>query len=444
MRSLVSVLLSLFVMSAFSAAATVDANEIQKILKDAVEAKRTVGIVVGIVDASGSRIFSYGKTASDGRDVDGDTVFAIGSVTKTFTATLLADMVKRGEVGLDDPVAKYLPKGTKVPSRGGKEITLLDLATQRSGLPRMPTNWKPADPLNPYADYTAEMMYEFLASYTLPRDIGASYEYSNLGVGLLGEALAHRAGKSYEALLTERIFRPLDMSSTCIVLRPELSSRQATGHSAELKPAKDWDFGVLAGCGAIRSTATDMLKYLSAYMGQKPSPLTGAMAMACQDLRDTDAPNLRIGLAWHVLKHPDAVIVWHNGQTFGYYSFVGFDMKKGLGIVILSNSQNDIDVIGLNILKDRKEIFLDAGLLDACVGRYQLTPSNVLTVTREANLLFLQATGGPRLQLHAEAETEFFLMDMDVQVSFVKDATGKVTQLVLHGGGQDMKADRIK
>ncbi|HEX9902117.1 MAG TPA: serine hydrolase [Acidobacteriota bacterium] len=444
MRSLVSVLLSLFVMSALSAAATVDANEIQKILKDAVETKRTVGIVVGIVDASGSHIYSCGKTARDGRDVDGDSVFEIGSVTKTFTATLLADMVKRGEVSLDDPVVKYLPKDAKVPSRGGKEITLLDLVTHRSGLPRMPTNFAPADPENSRADYTAKKMYEFLASYTLPRDIGASFEYSNIGVSLLGEALARRAGKSYEALLSERIFRPLNMSSTCIVLRPELSSRQATGHSAELKPVKNWDFDVFAGAGGIRSTAADMLKYLSAYMGSKPSPLTGAMAMACQDLRDTDVPNLRIGFAWHVLKLSDSQFVMHNGETGGYHSFLGFDMKKGLGVVILSNSKNDIDLIGLNILKDRKEISLDAGLLDACVGRYQLTPSNVLTVTREANLLFLQATGGPRLQLHAEAETEFFLMDMDVQVSFVKDALGKVTQLVLHGGGQDMKADRIK
>ncbi|TFG74278.1 MAG: class A beta-lactamase-related serine hydrolase, partial [Chrysiogenales bacterium] len=220
MRAGIFLVISLLFTSVLPMASTVDPQEIRQVLKDAVDNRHTVGIVVGIINKDGKTIYSYGKTAADGRAVDGDTVFEIGSVTKTFTATLLADMVQRGLLSLDDPVAKYLPKGVTMPSRGGKQITLLDLATQRSGLPRMPTNFNPADPDNPFADYTAKKLFEFLAGYTLPRDIGASYEYSNLGVGLLGEALARRAGKSYEALLTERIFRPLGMNSSGIVLRP--------------------------------------------------------------------------------------------------------------------------------------------------------------------------------------------------------------------------------
>jgi serine-type D-Ala-D-Ala carboxypeptidase/endopeptidase len=213
----------------------------------------------------------------------------------------------------------------KVPARGGKEITLLDLATHRSGLPRMPSNFDPADPDNPYADYTAKKLFEFLMSFTLPRDIGASYEYSNLGAGLLGEALARKAGKSYEALLTERIFRPLKMNSTGIVLRPQMAARLATGHSTQLTPVKNWDLDALAGAGAIRSTVNDMLNYVAAYMGLKPSPLAAAMAMARQDRNDTTIPDMRIGLAWHLMKRPDTVIVWHNGGTAGYHSFIGFD-----------------------------------------------------------------------------------------------------------------------
>ena len=396
------------------------------------------------------------KPPADGRAVDGDTVFEIGSVTKTFTATLLADMVKRGLVRLDDPVAKYLPKGVKVPSRGGKEITLLDLATHRSGLPRMPANFNPADPDNPYADYTAAKLFEFLANYALTRDIGASYEYSNLGAGLLGEALARKAGKSYEALLAERIFRPLEMNSTGIVLRPEMAARLAMGHSQLLTPVKNWDMDALAGAGAIRSTVNDMLNYVAAYMGLKPSPLAAAMAMARQDRKDTTIPDMRIGLAWHLMKRPDTVIVWHNGGTAGYHSFVGFDVKKGMGIVVLSNSANDIDNIGLHFLderiplakieyrKERKEIALAPALLDAYVGEYQLAPTFVLTVTKEGNLLFGQATGQPRIRLHPEAETEFFLTEVDAQISFVKDAAGKVTHLILHQGGQNMRGDKIK
>ena len=456
MRLIILSVFSLLFTAVQSMASPVDPQEIQKTLKDAVANRHTVGIVVGIIDKSGRTITSYGKTAADGRAVDADSVFEIGSVTKTFTTTLLADMVARGLVSLDDPVANCLPKGVKVPERGGKQITLLDLATHRSGLPRMPSNFAPADPDNPYADYTAGKLFEFLAGYSLPRDIGASYEYSNLGAGLLGEALARRAGKSYEALLTEIIFRPLEMTSTGIVLRPEMAARLAMGHSQQLLPVKNWDLDALAGAGAIRSTVNDMLNYLAAYMGLKPSPLAPALAMARQDRNDTTIPDMRIGLAWHLLKLPDTVIVWHNGGTAGYHSFIGFDLQKGMGIVVLSNSANDIDNIGLHFLneqiplakiefrKERKEIALEPALLDAVVGEYQLAPTFVLLVVKDGNRLFGQATGQPRFQLHPEAETEFFLLEADVQISFVKDTAGKVTHLILHQNGQNVKGDKVK
>lgn len=196
-----------------------------------------------------------------------------------------------------------------------------------------------------------------------------------------------------------------------------------------------------------------MLKYVAAYVGLKPSPLSAAMEMAQQDYNDTTLPNMRIGLAWHLLKRPDSVIVWHNGGTGGYHSFVGFDRKKGLGVIVLSNSANDFDNIGFHLLdpqipyeakKERKEINVDPGLLDAYVGRYQLAPNFVLAITKEGNLLFGQATGQPRMRLHPEAENEFFILEADAQVSFVKDAAGKVNHLILHQGWQDLKAERIK
>jgi len=437
-------------------AATAVPDEIQQTLKNLVDNRHTVGIVVGIVDADGRNIYSYGKTARDGRPVDGDTVFEIGSATKTFTATLLADMVKRGEIGLEDPVAKYLPENVPMPARGGKVITLLDLATQRSGLPRMPTNFNPADSENVYADYTADKLFEFLSAYTLPRDIDSAYEYSNLGMGLLGEVLARKAGKSYEKMLKERIFHPLEMNNSGIQLGPELSARLATGHSQALLPARSWDFAVLAGCGAIRSTVNDLLTYVAAYLGLRKSPLLDALTLARQERKATDTPNLRIGLAWHVLKLADAEIVWHNGGTAGFHSFVGFDLKKGMGIVVLSNCSNSIDDIGFHFLnsqiplpkiesrKERKVIAVDPILLDSYMGEYQLVPNFVIAITKEENRLFLQATGQPRFRLYPEAETEFFLSEFDAQVTFVKDATGKVMHLILHQGGRDMKGDKIK
>jgi CubicO group peptidase (beta-lactamase class C family) len=157
------------------------------------EFHQSVGIVVGMIGPDGRKVVSYGALEKgDPRALNGDTVFEIGSVTKVFTSLLLSDMVQRGQVALTDPVSKYLPAGVKMPQRNGKQITLLDLATHTSGLPRIPGNFKPKDPANPYADYSVAQLYEFLASYELPRDIGAQYEYSNLGGGLLGHVTAVR------------------------------------------------------------------------------------------------------------------------------------------------------------------------------------------------------------------------------------------------------------
>ena len=198
---------------------------------------------------------------------NGDTIFEIGSATKVFTSLLLADMVQRGEVALNDPVAKFLPAGVSVPERNGRQITLVDLATHTSGLPRLPANLNPKDPNNPYADYTPEQLYQFLSSYQLPRDIGAQYEYSNLGGGLLGFALARRAGMSYEALVKSRICDPLGMKDTGITLTPEMKARFAVGHDQGLARVENWDLPTLAGAGALRSTANDLLAFVSANIG---------------------------------------------------------------------------------------------------------------------------------------------------------------------------------
>ena len=154
-----------------------------------------MGIVVGVIEPNGRRVVAYGHLANgDPRTVDGDTIFEIGSVSKVFTSLLLADMVNRNEVALDDPAAKYLPDDVTLPERSGKAITLLDLSTHSSGLPPLPTNLKPKDPRNPYAGYTVDDLYQFLSGYTLPRDPGSEFEYSNLGAGLLGHLLASPRG----------------------------------------------------------------------------------------------------------------------------------------------------------------------------------------------------------------------------------------------------------
>lgn len=418
--------------------------EIQKILTDRIDVqKQADAIVVGVIDASGRRVIAHGGA-------DGDTLFEIGSATKVFTSLLLADAVQRGEVALTDPVSKFLPSGVKVPERGGKKITLVDLATHTSGLPSLPSNIAPKDLSNPYADYTVQQMYDFLSHYELRRDPGAQYEYSNLGAGLLGHALALRAGTSYEDLLRKRILDPLKMKSTAITLSDAMKKRLVAGHDPTGGIAKNWDFPTLAGAGALRSSANDLLDFLAAELGFTKSPLAAAMSAQLATRRPTTAPAMEIALGWHVFKSPSgAEIVWHNGGTGGYRSFVGFDPKKGAGVVVLSNRSTaaGVDDIGRHLLdpslpllpppKVRKEIAVDEKILERYVGTYELAPIFAITITREGNHLFEQATGQPRFEIFPETERDFFLKVVDAQITFDVDAEGHVTGMVLHQNGQN-------
>jgi len=425
-----------------------DIAEIRSIMVNRVESGKAVGIVTGVIDEKGRQVIASGKVSLDGaQPPDGDTVYEIGSVTKVFTSLILADMIEKGEVKPDDPVAKFLPATVKVPSRNGRQITLLDLSMQVSGLPRLPDNLKPADPANPYADYDAAKLYDFLSRYTLTRDPGEKYEYSNLAVGLLGHALALKAGMSYEELLRRRIFDTLGMRSTSITLSEAQKKRLAPGYDASLKPAKNWDLDALAGAGAVRSTVNDMLKFVAANLELTDTPLKFAMRRMRSATKAIGAEDMEIGMAWHVLTKFDTRIWWHNGGTAGYRSFVGFNPAKNEGVVVLCNTFMDNDDLGRHILESRypvatvrehKEVLVDAAVLERYVGEYELTPAFKIAVTREASRLFVQATGQPRFEVFAESESEFFLKVVDAQITFLKDG------LILHQNGMDQKAKKVK
>jgi D-alanyl-D-alanine-carboxypeptidase/D-alanyl-D-alanine-endopeptidase len=331
--------------------------EIRRILADRVGGTRfSAGIVVGVIEPTGTRVIAYGsRDKGDERPLDGATIFEIGSVTETFTSLLLTDMVQRGEVALADPVAKYLPESVKVPERGGRRITLEDLSTHTSGLPRLPSNLKPANPANPFGDYSVERLYEFLSTYKLWRDIGSGFEYSNLGGGLLGHALARRAGISYEALVQSRITQPLKMSSTRIILPAEMKARLAVGHNAGLAPVPNFDFQALAGAGALRSSANDLLLFLAANLGYAKSPLAPAMAAMLKVRRPTTIPGMEMTLGWVVAADG---IVWRNGSSAGYRSFVGYDPKPRIGVVALSNifTNTGLNDIGMHLLGARNAV----------------------------------------------------------------------------------------
>ena len=330
---------------------------VRDILANRVALGRNPGIVVGLLDKNGPRVVVAGSSGREGVVLDGNTVFEIGSATKVFTATILEDLVARGEVSFDDPVAQFLPAHVTLPTEYGRQITLLDLATHRSGLPRMPLNFFPEDLRNPYADYTVEEMYVFLSDYQLPRGIGAEWEYSNLGMGLLGHALSIKAGMTYERLVRARILDPLGMGDTGIHLAPPVGAPLAQGHNALAEPTPFWDFPTLTGAGGLQSTTNDMLLFLAANIVDTGPSICEVLSSTHEIRTPNIAANLSMALGWLVSQRfPDRPILWHNGGTGGFHSFIGMDHRGHRAVVVLTNGIQSIDDIGFHLLDDRSPL----------------------------------------------------------------------------------------
>ncbi len=434
-------------------------SQVLAIIKQRVAEKRSAGIVVGLLEPDGrTRVVAFGDPGPGQPPLDGNSVFEIGSITKVFTATVLAELVQEGKVKLDDPVQKYLPASVHMPTHNGKQITLGNLSEQNSGLPSLPTNFHPADPANPYADYTVQQMYDFLSHYQLTRDPGERFEYSNLGVGLLGHVLALATGKSYEELVRERIWNPLGMTHTAITLTPWMKAHLALGHDENGAVVENWDLPTLAGAGAIRSTTDDMLKFASANLHPERGPLERAMAFAHEE-RAPAGPGMSIGLNW-IIQHVGAdTIVWHNGGTGGYRTFLGLDPSRKAAVVIMTNTTGaGADDIGMHLLdpaiplapkpvapRAHTAIELPADVLSRYVGVYQLAPGVNMEITLDGGALYERLTGQTAFRLWPETQTDFFLKEVDAQISFVPGPNGgAATSLVLHQGGRNMPGARIQ
>ena len=429
-------------------------SAVRTMLEQRIDAGQGTGFVVGMLEPDGStRIVVAGKSDGPGdRPLDGATVFEIGSVTKVFTNALLAEMAGRSVVKLDQPVAELLPKSVTVPSKEGRAITLVDLATQHSGLPRMPSNFAPRDPANPYADYSAGLLYDFLSHHELAATPGERYGYSNVGVGLLGHALSLKGRKPYETLVTERVLKPLKLKDTRITLTPEMKARLAAGHDRAGATVPNWDFQAMAGAGALRSTANDLLRFLAANLDSNGTAISAALRECHRPRLQAGGPSVKIGLGWHMLDVFGATLHMHNGGTGGYRSFIGYDPTMRVAVVVLANGAGELDDVGLHLLNPRyqlktvvrhTEVPMDSTRLDQLVGHYALAPTFVLNVTREGGSLFVQATGQSKLQAFAENDSTFFFKVVDAQVSFSRDPSGRATEITLHQNGRSTPGQRL-
>ena len=414
-------------------------DHIRRILTDRVEAltggERGIGIVVGVVGPQGKRVVAYGQRArDDARAVDGTTVFEIGSVGKVFTALLLADMVQRGEVALGDPVGTFLP-GVAIPSRHGRSIALVDLATHTSGLPFM---------------VDQPDIRGFLATYEVPYDIGTRWEYSNIGYWLLGEALASRAKTDFASLLRQRVIVPLKLADTGFVLSARMKDNLAVGHDASLQPAPALStvpvYSLMPAAGAgLYSTVNDLLTLLAAAMRPQASPLGPALAATVATRRPaTEGQDQALG--WTVIGNGNDQMIFRDGGTLGYASCLAWDPVKRVGVVVLSNQVASVSDIARHLLRPdfplehprsarRTEISLDANALDAYVGRYDASGEGIFRIVREGDYLTIESPaewGLPTLRIRPESRSEFFASELPLRVTFQAADDGRVTGMLVY------------
>lgn len=430
-------------------------EEIKAILMDRVDrAKQSVGMVIGLIEGSRTHIVSYGNFGIEcEQPVSGDTLFEIGSVTKVFTAVLLADMHLKGEINITDPISSFLPESVKTPTYDGEEINLESLVKHRSGLPRMPNNLIPQNSDQPLAEYSNAEMYEFLSTYKLTQPVGEQYEYSNIGYALLGHILELRSGISYNRLVKTRICEPLEMAGTSAHLDLEIRDRLAIGHNHGMEPVSPCRFSAFEGAGAIRSSANDMVRFIAANFGSDTMPIKQALQETLS--RHSDGSNHSHGFGWVRTDEFNVPIYWHNGGTNGFHSFLGIRRDTQTGIVVLSNTVNFIDDIGFHLLENqyplteidapkvREAVQLDKQVLRDYVGDYQLTPEISIQISLEGGRLLARLTGQPAQPLFPETESEFFFKVVDAQLKFMRDKAGHIIQLKLLQMGTVHTAERI-
>jgi CubicO group peptidase (beta-lactamase class C family) len=321
-------------------------------------------IVIGLVDAEGSKVLAFGGL-DDGTDrpVDGDSVFFIGSVSKTFTSLLLAEMAECGDVQLDEPLAQCLPESVRVPAYNDKPITLFHLAAQSAGFPINADNMTGADAREQYETYDVEKMYEYVRTFELSREPGAEFEYSNVGMALLGHALSRRAGVSFDALVVERICRPLGMTSTAVTPTADMKSRLAMGRDEQGRSTGPWQLDAYAPAGSVHSTANDLVKYAAAQAGNTRSSLSRAIDLTHVIRHEGakrvggDAPKVfgRTAMPWmdcDAVQPPGMQLLGHAGGAGSHHAWVGFDMNQHRGVVVLTTDNSlSVEAVGWTLLQ---------------------------------------------------------------------------------------------
>lgn len=386
--------------------------------------------------------------ASDAARIGPDSAFEIGSVSKTMTAALLADLIVQGKGSLDDPLSAWLPPGTTLPDYQGKPILVRHVVTHTSGLPALPSRMGAADMTDPYAKLDEAALLASLGDVTLTAAPGTTFEYSNFASMVLSYAVARRAGTDMETLLKQRLFAPLGLRHAYVDDAPA-GVRAAVGHTPNRRPASAWHFQAnLAGVGGVRATLDDMVRYVQGQLGAEKTVVSPALQASQQKI--SDAPPMAMN--WMLMPVGDRTVHVHEGGTGGFSSFVSFDKEKQRGVVILSdttwNSIGSLGSLGLHLVdasfplgQPRRETTPQAGLLDDLVGEYRLASGMKMTLRRNGDALEIQATGQGAHAMGHDSAGDFYPRDFDAVLRPQRNAAG--TSFVWMQMGAALPATRI-
>ncbi|MGH8108066.1 MAG: serine hydrolase [Arenimonas sp.] len=443
MKNALNILSIAIALASGQAAAMTDA-ELKSVTEQRLSGDRTGAcFAVAVIEETVSRAYVCADP-KEGKRISPTSAFEIGSVTKTMTSALLADLILQGKASLEDPIDKYLPEGTKVPSFEGKPILLKHLVTHTSGLPVVPDFSTAFDMNNPYANVDEASLLKTLASTKLERAPGSQFEYSNFAMMLLSSIVAKRAGSDFETLLRTRLFAPTGMNNSYINQKPEGISA-AQGHTPNNKSTHAWTFKTnAAGVGGVRATLDDMVSYVQAQLGKTESSISPALKMTQQEIK-TEANN-KMAMNWMLAPLDAHKVHVHEGGTGGFSAFTAFDLEKKRGVVILSDtaltSVGGLGSLGNHLLdsrlplgKARKVAKPDAGLLKAIVGNYDLMPGMKMALTEKDGKLFTQASGQQKFEMGYDSAGDFYPLEFDATIRTQKKSDGSYALLFLQSGG---------
>jgi len=429
-------------------------DSIRAYISQYIDADRIQGASIGIVQGDKSWTAHFGQLSDTDSELANDqTLYEIGSITKVFTGILLAAAVGDQSLRLDQPIGSIATELENSNPSVAQSINLLHLATHQSGLNRMPKNFRPADPDNPYADYSRQLLFDYMKKATPPHAPGTGQRYSNLGFGLLGELLAVNAGTQYESLLSSAILMPLGMTDTSINLSDSQLRRFAPPHTEGLERTSAWLINGLSGAGAIRSTVSDMTLFMKATLVADQSELGRSMDLAWEQHLAADGEDRGMGLGWIIAR--DGETRFHAGKTGGFRSAIFVNRKIRSGVIVLANTAtDDVTMLGEAVMRmllgikppKLKPVYsVDVSEVDMLrlVGRYKISPNFAIDIRLNKGWLIAQATNQRSFRINPKSAARWERTDLGAEVKFDLPDEGTSPSFTLYQGGREMKAQRV-